>query len=195
MDRLEKQIDFLLEVDKLKTVLRRSSVTDGSRRENSAEHSWHLCMFALTLAEYAPEGTDISHVIKMLMVHDLVEVYAGDTYLYDEEGNKTKAKREHDAADKLYSILPAEQGENMKKLWYEFESCDTNEALFANALDRLQPILLNYTNQGSIWLENGITKQNVEEHAYRLTRLSHPKLRDFTLELLDKAVKKGYLNA
>ena len=195
MDRLEKQISFLLEVDKLKNVLRRSSVTDGSRRENSAEHSWHLCMFALTLAEYAPEDTDISHVIKMLLVHDLVEVYAGDTYLYDEEGNKTKSKREHDAADKLYSLLPDGQGEDMKQLWYEFERCDTNEARFANALDRLQPILLNYANKGSIWLENNITKQNVEEHAYRLTRLSHPKLKNYTLDLLDNAVKNGYLNS
>ena len=195
MDRLKKQIDFLLEADKLKCILRRSSVTDGSRRENSAEHSWHLCMFALTLAEYAPENTDISHVIKMLLVHDLVEIYAGDTYLYDEEGNKTKAKREHDAADKLYSILPEGQGDDIKKLWYEFERCDTNEALFANALDRLQPILLNYVNNGSIWLENNITRQNVEEHAYRLTRLAHPKLKAFALELLDKAVANGYLNS
>lgn len=194
MDRLEKQIGFLLEADKLKNILRRSSVTDGSRRENSAEHSWHLCMFALTLAEYAPENTDISHVIKMLLVHDLVEIYAGDTYLYDEQGNKTKAKREHDAADKLYAMLPDEQGENMKALWYEFERCDTDEALFANALDRLQPILLNYTNKGSIWLENGITRQNVEEHAYRLTRLAHPKLKKFTLDLLERAVENGYLN-
>ena len=193
MERLEKQIDFLLETDKLKNVLRRSFVTDGSRRENSAEHSWHLCMFALTLAEYAPEGTDISHVIKMLLVHDLVEIYAGDTYLYDEEGNKTKKKRENDAADKLYSMLPDTQGEELKNLWYEFERCDTDEALFANALDRLQPILLNYTDNGRAWKEHDISKQNVEEHAYRLTRLAHPKLKNFTLALLDKAAKKGYL--
>ena len=193
MDRLEKQIDFLLEVDKLKNVLRRSSVTDGSRRENSAEHSWHLCMFALTLAEYAPENTDIAHVIKMLLVHDLVEVYAGDTYLYDEEGNKTKAAREHAAADKLYAMLTDAQGESMKELWYEFERCDTNESLFANALDRLQPILLNYTNDGSIWRKNHIKKQEVIDHAFRLTKLSHPKLRGFALDIIEKAAKNGWL--
>ena len=129
----------------------------------------------------------------MLLMHDLVEIYAGDTYLYDEEGNKTKAKRENDAADKLYSMLDEPQGRKLKALWHEFEKCDTNEALFANALDRLQPILLNYTNKGTLWLENNVHKDAVEEHAYRLTRLAHPKLRKFALDLLDKAVEKGYI--
>ncbi|MBQ6553839.1 MAG: HD domain-containing protein [Firmicutes bacterium] len=193
MKKLSKQIDFILEIDKLKTVLRRSMITDGSRRENSAEHSWHLCMLAVVLSEYAPEGTDIAHVVKMLLMHDLVEIYAGDTYLYDEEGNKTKAKRENGAADRLYSILDEPQGSELKNLWYEFEKCETNEALFANALDRLQPILLNYTNKGTLWLENNVHKNAVEEHAYRLTRLAHPKLRKFALDLLDKAVEKGYI--
>lgn len=193
MDRLEKQIGFLLEADKLKNIMRRSSVTDGSRRENSAEHSWHLCMFAAVLAEYAPEGTDISHVIRMLLIHDLVEIYAGDTYLYDEEGNKSKAKRENEAADKLYAMLGPDQEAEFKNLWYEFEKCDTNESLFANALDRLQPILLNYTNKGTIWRENNVHKDSVIKHAYRLTESAHPKLKQFTLDLLDKAVEKGYI--
>ncbi len=193
MDRLQKQIDFLLEVDKLKTILRRSSITDGSRRENDAEHSWHLCMFALVLVEYAPENTDISHTIKMLLVHDLVEIYAGDTYLYDEEGNKTKAAREKAAADKLYAMLDKEQGRELKELWLEFENCDTNEAVFANSLDRLQPILLNYMNKGALWKENNVHKNDVMKHSYRLTEKATPKLRQFACALLDMAVEKGYL--
>ena len=161
MDKLKKQMDFLMEIDKLKNIFRQSLLSVDNRRENDAEHSWHLCMYAVVLEEYAPEGTDLLRAIKMMLVHDLVEIYAGDTYLYDVKGNETKAQRESEAAEKLYAILDKEQCEELKGYWLEFERNDTPEAKFANSLDRLQPIMLNYITRGEKWHVNNVTKAQV----------------------------------
>lgn len=192
MDKLKRQLEFLTEIDKLKSIFRQSLLADGSRHEDDAEHSWHLCMYAVVLEEYAAPDTDMLRVLKMVLVHDLVEIYAGDTYLYDVEGNKTKAAREKAAADKLYSMLD-EQGNSLKALWEEFEDCSTNEAKFANGLDRLQPIMLNYLTQGKMWLKNNVHRSDVWNRAYRLVDYAHPKLVEFLANLLDECVEKGYL--
>lgn len=192
MDKLKKQMAFLIEIDKLKSIFRQSILADGSRFENDAEHSWHLCMYAIILEEYAPEGVDMLKVLKMALIHDLVEIYAGDTYLYDVEGNKTKADREMKAADKLYSSLD-KQGAELRALWEEFDLCETPEAKFANCLDRLQPIMLSYLTKGKMWLKNGVHKSDVLERGYRLVNYGHPAIVEFLNNLLDESVEKGYL--
>ncbi len=192
MDKLKKQMDFLIEIDKLKSIFRQSRLADDSRFEDDAEHSWHLCMYAIILEEYAPEGIDMLKVLKMALIHDLVEIYAGDTYLYDVEGNKTKADREMKAADKLYSALD-KQGAELRALWEEFDLCESPEAQFANCLDRLQPIMLNYLTKGKMWLKNSVHKSDVLERGYRLVNYGHPKIVEFLNKILDESVEKGYL--
>lgn len=192
MDKLQKQINFLIEIDKMKSIFRQSLLSDSSRHENDAEHSWHLCMYATVLEEYANPGTDMLKVLKMLLVHDLVEIYAGDTYLYDADGNKTKADREKKAADKLYPML-GEQGAELRALWEEFDECESTESKFANGLDRLQPIMLNYLTKGEMWLKNKVHKSDVLERGYRLVNYGHPKLVEFLNKILDESVEKGYL--
>lgn len=192
MDKLKKQMDFLIEIDKLKSIFRQSRLADDSRFEDDAEHSWHLCMYAIILEEYAPEGIDMLKVLKMALIHDLVEIYAGDTYLYDVEGNKTKADREMKAADKLYSSLD-KQGAELRALWEEFDLCESPEAQFANCLDRLQPIMLNYLTKGKMWLKNSVHKSDVLERGYRLVNYGHPKIVEFLNKILDESVEKGYL--
>ncbi len=151
-------------------------------------------MYAVVLEEYANPGTDMLKVLKMVLIHDLVEIYAGDTYLYDAEGNKTKADREKKAADKLYSMLTDQgQGAELRALWEEFDACQTKEAKFANGLDRLQPIMLNYLTKGEMWLKNSVHKSDVLERGYRLVNYGHPKLVEFLYKILDESVEKGYL--
>ena len=145
--RLEQQMHFLIEIDQMKNVLRQTLLADGSRRESDAEHSWHLAMYAMLLAEYAPEPIDVNRVIQMVLVHDLIEIYAGDTFCYDLKGNQDKAEREGAAADKLYALLPADQAAEYRALWEEFDRMDTADSRFAAALDRLQPILNKYLKQ------------------------------------------------
>jgi putative hydrolase of HD superfamily len=192
-EKIKKQFEFLLEIDKLKQIFRQSLLTDGTRHENDAEHSWHLCMYAMVLEEYAPEGCDILKAIKLMLIHDLVEIYAGDVYLYDEQANVGKFERENEAADKLYSLLPSEQGDYIKKLWLEFEKCETSCAKFANTLDRLQPIMLNYITEGRMWLKNGVHKKQVVERCHRATKEANPEIVDFIMAVIDDAVEKGYL--
>lgn len=192
MDKLLKQIEFLTEIDKVKNVFRQSLLSDASRHENDAEHSWHLCMYAIVLEEYAEPGTDMLKVLKMALVHDLVEIYAGDTYLYDEVGNLSKARREKEAADKLYSML-GEQGADLRALWEEFDECTSREARFANCFDRLQPVMLNYLTEGKMWLKNKIHKADVIKGNHRLLSYGHPKLTEFFNKIVDESVKKGYL--
>jgi putative hydrolase of HD superfamily len=159
--RLAEQLAFLLEADRLKRVERRSRIVGGERRENTAEHSWHLALFALVLAEHADEAVDVGRVVAMVLLHDLVEIDAGDTFAYDEEGMETKAAREAAAADRLFGLLPAGQGDHLRGLWEEFEARQTPDARFAAALDRLQPMLLNLANDGGGWTEHGITADRV----------------------------------
>ena len=155
-DDLAARIDFLLEIDKLKGVLRRSRIVDGSRFENTAEHSWHLAMAAIVLAPHADLDIDMGRAIEILLVHDLVEIDAGDTYIYDDAGRADKLAKEQAAAERIFELLPRSQADHVAGLWREYEARDTPTARFAYAIDRLQPLLLNAAAGGRSWLENGI---------------------------------------
>src|SRR5690242_16651957 len=161
-DRLTHQLHFVRELDKLKGVLRRTSLIDRSRRENSAEHSWHLATMALALGEYAPAGTDIAHAIELLLVHDVVEIDADDTFAFDVAANVDKKTRETAAANRLFGLLPDDVGRELRALWDEFEAGITEEARFANALDRFQALLLNdAAGDGGTWHAHGVTREAV----------------------------------
>ena len=160
-ERLTRQIAFLVEADKLKAVLRRTALIDGSRQENSAEHSWHLALAAVVMAEYAPEPVNLVRVLEMLAVHDLVEIDAGDTFAYDVQNAATKADREHVAAERIFSILPDDQAARLRGLWVEFEDQQTADARFANAMDRLQPLLQNAFSGGGSWCNQNLTRAQV----------------------------------
>lgn len=155
-ERLRRQLEFVLEIDRLKSVLRQSYLIDSDRHENSAEHSWHLALAAMVLGEYAKEKIDVGKVIHLVLVHDLVEIDAGDTFIYDEAANVGKAAREQEAANRLFGILPEEQAQTFMAFWREFEDRQTPESKFAFALDRLMPILHNVFTQGRSWKEHGI---------------------------------------
>ena len=191
-ERLEQQIRFLLEIDKLKTVLRRTYILHADRSENTAEHSWHLAITAMLLAEHANEQIDIPRVIKMVLIHDIVEIDAGDTYLYDAAGALDKTERERAAADRLFGILPADQGQEFRELWDEFESRLTIESRFAAALDRFVPQLHNYHTQGRTWKEHGITSDRVLERNACIADGSST-LWEWAQALLNDAVVKGFL--
>ena len=191
-DRLAQQIDFLLEIDKAKTILRRSYITDGSRNENDGEHMWHLALFVLVLAEHADEPVDIGRVLRMVLVHDIVEIDAGDTYVYDEVGKATQEARESAAADRLYGLLPPDQGAELRAVWEEFEARITPEARFAAAVDRLQPLLLNLATDGRTWREHGTTADRVRAINSRIGSGSST-LWDHAQRLLDGAVDQGHL--
>lgn len=160
-DRLARQIAFLVEADKLKTVLRRTSLMDASRRENTAEHTWHLLLAAVVLREHGGADVDALRVLEMLTVHDLVEIDAGDTFAYDETDLATKAAREQAAADRIFGLLPADQASYFRALWEEFEAQDTADARFANAIDRLQPLLQNAQAGGGTWKTHDLTRAAV----------------------------------
>ncbi|MEM7273407.1 MAG: HD domain-containing protein [Actinomycetota bacterium] len=155
-DELSARIEFLLEIDRLKTVLRRSRIVDGSRYENTAEHSWHLAMTALVLAPHADRDVDLVRAVEILLVHDIVEVDAGDTYIYDDAGRIDKEQREQAAAERLFGLLPVAEGARLRALWDEYEDRSTPTARFAYAVDRLQPLLLNAGSGGVSWAEHGI---------------------------------------
>ncbi len=191
-ERLRHQIEFVLEIDKLKSVLRQSYLLSGKRRENSAEHCWHTAVMALVLAEHAREPVDVLRAACLLLVHDIVEIDAGDTYCYDDEAAADKAEREQAAADRLFGMLPADQVGELRRLWDEFEAGATREARFARALDRLMPLLHNYHTQGRSWKEHGITSAQVLEHNAEVSAGSEDLWR-FVQELVEDAVAKGYL--
>lgn len=192
-DRLNRQLAFLREIDKLKTVLRQSLLTDGSRRENSAEHSWHLAMMAMVLAEHAPDGgLDVGRIIRMVLLHDIVEIDAGDTFAYDDKGHEDKAEREERAAARLFGLLPEDQRTEFAALWREFEERATPEAKFASALDRLQPMIHNYLTEGHAWQKHGVTARQVLERN-RVIAEGSEVLWQFARRLIDSAVEKGYL--
>ena len=192
-DRLERQIRFIRELDRLKTVQRQTWLMDTSRKENSAEHSWHIAVMAMVLAEYAPAGdVDIGRVIQMLLVHDIVEIDAGDTFCYDKSAASGQHEREERAALRLFGLLPEDIGLNFKALWNEFEARETPEALLANALDRLQPILNNYYSDGKAWQANGISRRQVRARN-RAMADGAPELWGYIENLLDRAVDRGLL--
>lgn len=195
MERLQKQMEFIAEVDKLKKIGRQSYLTDSSRKENDAEHSWHLAMMAVFLSEYAKEDVDVLHVISMVLIHDLVEIDAGDTYAYDTEGNKSKRAREEKAAERIFNILPEDQAKKVRDLWEEFEANETPEANFANALDRVQPIMLNHKSDGKAWAEHGVALSQIMSRNINVEK-GAPKLWEYALENfiqpnVGEAIKEG----
>ncbi len=194
MERLERQIRFIVEIDKLKSVLRRTYLIDSNRNENTAEHSWHLAMMAVLLAEYSNEPVDVSRVIRMVLIHDIVEIDAGDTFVYDSAAMVGKEERERAAADRLFAILPADQGAELRLLWDEFERRDTPEAKFAYALDRLVPQLHNYHTNGGSWKEHGISKDLVIARNTAMSEGS-AKLWEWTRALLEDAAGKGFFKS
>ena len=192
--RFKSQIEFILEADKLKQIQRRTTLLDRSRQENSAEHCWHIALIVLILAEYADEeNLDILQVIKLLLIHDLVEIDADDTYCYDEIGGQDQKFRETKAADRIFNILPSDQAASFRSLWDEYEERQTPESRFANALDRLQPLLHNIFTCGHTWQKYGIQKKQVISRMQPVDEGSH-LLWDYVSRLIDKAVQKGYLN-
>ncbi|MEU4229336.1 HD domain-containing protein [Nonomuraea sp. NPDC026600] len=192
-DRLTAQIAFAVEIDKLKRVIRRNHLMDGSRRENDAEHSWYVGMLAMVLGEHAPPGTDIQRVVAMLLVHDLVEIDAGDTFVYDTAAVAAQPDAERAAADRIFALLPGEQGAGMRALWDEFEARETQEARFARALDRFAPILANHHTEGGTWTLFKVTAAQVKEKV-RLIEDGSPSLGAYALELVELSVARGHLS-
>jgi putative hydrolases of HD superfamily len=192
-ERLSGQIAFIAEIDKLKGILRQTLIMDGSRRENTAEHSWHISVFAMLMHEYTEEPRpDINRVIKMLLLHDIVEVDAGDTFAYDSAGYLDKEEREQAAARRLFGLLPEDQREEWTSIWREFEAVETAEARYANAVDRLLPLLHNYYTGGASWVRNGIVRSQVIRRIAPVEKIS-PPMWHFAMELLNRAVEKGIL--
>ncbi|MEV6958353.1 HD domain-containing protein [Streptomyces sp. NPDC051207] len=190
--RLVRQLEFIAEIDRLKTVLRLSPLLAADRRENDAEHSWHLAMMVLVLAEYAAEPIDIERTLKLVLVHDLVEIYAGDTCLFDDAAKADQHEREAAAASKLFALLPADQNAHFLALWEEFEARTTAEARFAKAMDRLQPLLLNAGNAGGTWRTPGVTEERVRQRTSVIADGS-PRLWDLTQKLFALGVREGWL--
>ncbi|WP_413284530.1 HD domain-containing protein [Vibrio sp. MA40-2] len=194
-DRLSQQLELIIELDKLKSVLRRTRVKSADKRfENSAEHSWHVALMAIILQEHANEPVDIGKVVKMLLLHDVVEIDAGDTFVYDLVASKDQQENELKAAERLFSMLPADQAEQLKGIWLEFESAESADAKFAKALDRIIPMLMNYHNQGQSWLEHGIERQQVININGRIENGS-TVLWQKALQMIDDSVEKGWLKA
>ncbi|MEZ4576539.1 MAG: HD domain-containing protein [Desulfobacterales bacterium] len=192
-NRLARQIQFIVEIDKLKQIVRQSYLTDASRLENSVEHSWHLAMMAMVLAEYANEpDIDAGRVVKMVLIHDLVEIDAGDTFLYDAEHAESKREREIAAADRIFSLLPTDQEAGFRALWEEFEARETPAAKFAYALDRLQPMLHNVITRGKSWQRHGITLSQVMAKNSPMKEGSE-SLWEYISGLLDAAAEEGVI--
>lgn len=193
VNRLEQQMRFLVEVDKMKSVYRRTILIDKTRRESDAEHSWHFALMAMLLAEYAdPEKVDCARVIRMALVHDLIEIYAGDTFAYDVQGNQDKRQRETEAADKLFALLPEDQAAEIRALWEEFDAMETPDAQYAAAIDRLQPFLNNYLTQGHTWGLGGVKSAQVYERMDPI-RVVLPEVWPFVDKMIQESIEKGYL--
>ena len=191
-NRLLDQIRFILEIDRLKSILRQTALVDESRYENSAEHSWHLAVMAILLHEYAAESVDLLRVMKMVLVHDIVEIDAGDTFCYDEAANSDKLEREQAAADRIFNLLPDPQSAELRSLWDEFESGESSEARFACALDRMQPVLLNLAIEGGSWRRHGISARQVMERNSPIGD-GAPELWEYVEERIREAVASGVL--
>ena len=191
--RLEQQLAFVLELEKLKNIYRQTLVLHEDRQENDAEHSFHLALMAAVLAEHAREPVDVLHVMKMVLIHDAVEVDAGDTYAYDTAGNATKQERELRAADRIFALLPDDQAKEYRALWDEFEARETPEAKFANTLDRIQPLLLNYKKGGISWKRRGIHAEQVRNRNHGVTEEGSDTLGALCYEIIEAAKQEGML--
>ncbi|MCI0434061.1 MAG: HD domain-containing protein [Gemmatimonadetes bacterium] len=181
-------------MDRLKQVLRRTWLTDSSRQENSAEHSWHVALIAHLLAEHAPDRPDVSRVIRMLLVHDIVEIDAGDTFAYDAEGHAGKAARERAAADRIFGLLPADQAAEWHQLWDEFEACETVEARYAHAIDRIQPLLQNVYTRGGAWRSHGVTREQIVQRMSPIEQTT-PGLWPYVIHVIDEVWAHGWIRS
>ena len=191
-ERIERQIAFALEIDKVKNVFRQTHLSSHGRKENDAEHSWHIAVMAYLLKEYANEEIDIAKVMLMCLIHDIVEIDAGDTYAYDAEGLKTQKAREEAAKERIFSILPEEQRAELAALFDEFEAYETAESKFVHAIDNLQPLILNDSNDGGDWREHGVTAGQVYQRQGK-TKLGSDKLFEITDGIIQKNIQKGNL--
>jgi putative hydrolase of HD superfamily len=192
MERLKTQMAFLLELDKLKSVIRRNHLADGSRLENDAEHSWYFAMAALLLAEHAVEPIDLGRVVRMALIHDIVEIDAGDTFIYDEAAKKDQAEREERAATRLFGMLPEDQARDLLALFREFEEHKTAEARYARAIDRIAAVILNHASDGKSWRLHGVPKQRILAINERIAEGS-PALWDYIRELIEDASQRGFI--
>jgi len=193
MERLLKQIEFITEIDKAKQIFRKNVVIGTKRNENDAEHSWHLAIMAILLLEHSEtKHMDLLKIMKMVLIHDIVEIDAGDTFCYDEEANKDKVEREQLAAERIFKILPLDQAEGFREIWDEFEALETPEARFANCLDRLQPLILNSNTNGHTWQNPGVTSEKVLERAKPLKR-NASRLWEYVNMVIEDSINKGYL--
>ena len=193
-ERLKKQLNFALEIDKEKNIFRQTHLSGHGRNENDAEHAWHMAIMAYLLKEYSNEPVDIGKVMLMCLIHDIVEIDAGDTYAYDAENLKTQKAREDAAKERIFSILPEEQKEELIKLFDEFEAYETAESKFAHAMDNLQPLILNNSNGGSDWREHGVTKEQVYGRQSK-TKLGSERLYEVTDKLIQENINKGNIKA
>ena len=191
-ERLKKQLDFALEIDKEKNILRQTHLSGHGRNENDAEHAWHMAIMAYLLREYSNEPVDITRVMLMCLIHDVVEIDAGDTYAYDEEGKKTQKAREEAAKERIYSLLPEDQKEELAAIFDEFEESKTPESKFAHAMDNLQPLMLNNSNDGGDWREHGVSAKQVYGRQSR-TKEGSEKLYAVTDQIIKKHREKGNL--
>ena len=191
-ERLKKQLDFSMEIDKEKNIFRQTHLSGHGRNENDAEHAWHMAIMAYLLREYANEEVDITKVMLMCLIHDIVEIEAGDTYAYDAENLKTQKAREDAAKEKLYSMLPQDQKQELIALFDEFEAGETAESKYAHTMDNLQPLILNDSNDGNDWKEHGVTAKQVYGRQSR-TKLGSEKLYEVTDSIIKKHIKKGNL--
>lgn len=190
MTRLEQQLAFILEIDKVKKIFRQNYLADASRRENDAEHSWHIALMAILLKEYASEEVDVSKVMTMVLIHDLVEIDAGDTYAYDEVGAATKEEREKRAAERIFGLLPEDQGKYFRALWDEFEEYETADARYAHLLDNFQPFLLNNAAGGISWVEHQVHKWQICKRNEKTGETS-PEIWEYMERVIEENIAKG----
>jgi putative hydrolase of HD superfamily len=188
--RLEQQMKFVLELDKIKSIVRQTYLANGERKEDDAEHSWHLALMCFTLAEYANEPIDVFRTMKMVLLHDVIEIDAGDTYAYDQAGNDTKRERELAAAERIFPLLPKDQAIEYRNLWDEFEDRKTPEAKFARVLDNAQPILLNDASGGKSWREHSVKKSQIMKRNEKTSEGSK-KIWDYLERVIEENIKKG----
>ncbi len=189
-ERLKKQLEFILEIDKEKKIFRQTHISGYERNENDAEHAWHMAVMAYLLREYSDEPVDITRVMLMCLIHDVVEIDAGDTYAYDSEGKKTQKIREEAAKERLYSMLPDDQKEELMAVFEEFEACETPEARFARAMDNLQPLMLNDSNDGRDWVQHGVSAEQVYGRQSR-SRDASKVLYEVTDAIIKKNIAQG----
>lgn len=189
-ERLKKQVDFILEIDKEKNIFRQTHLSNHGRNENDAEHAWHMAIMAYLLQEYSNEPVDVARVMLMCLIHDLVEIDSGDTYAYDEEALKTQKQREEKAKERVFSLLPKEQKQDLMSIFDEFEENETPEAKFAHAMDNFQPLLLNNSNGGSDWIEHGVNESQIYGR-HRKTKEGSEELYKVTDKIIQDNVKKG----